>query len=146
MGRMPWVPKPLRELARDFDYIDSLPSADRDWLLRFADEYYGAVPQGISTPEQLAESDRSRTRLKSDLFAAGLRASGDAPDVPGQSSEPDAVLDSPRARELLAKLRAVRPVFDPKDGRRRARFPSALAERRFWSLREQLQTLIEEES
>lgn len=123
--------------------MHKLSTKEREWLTDFLDEHYGATPRGISTPEQVAETNRLRFRLSNDLFAAGLRSGSEPYGQRATPSTLDPALDSPKAQELLAKIRAVRPTFDAADGRKRARFASPMAERRFYRLRDQLRELLE---
>lgn len=145
MKRLPWMPRYCRELARDVIDPATLPPAEREYYLKFLAEYYGASAHGISAPEHIAESNRRRAwDQRQDLFSAGLRAPGEVPDVDGSVGGPSP-LDTPEAKALLAKIRAVRPEFDEKDGRRKAKFRSALAERRFYALQKQLKALLRRE-
>lgn len=144
MSRYRWVPRYMRDLARDVDYLDALPPEARAWMEDFLDEHYGATPHGIGTTEHLLEANRRSHAQRVDLFAAGLRASGGVPETLGGSVQPGpGGLDSPAAQELLRKLRELRPKFDETDGRRRARFSSPMAEGQFFKLRAQLKALLE---
>lgn len=141
--KLPWVPRYARDLARDVVDPETLPPEARDWYLSFLDEYYGATPHGISSPAQIAEANRRRAwDMRQDLFSAGLRASGDLPEFGVTVEYRVEALDAPEAQALLRKIRAVRPEFDATDGRRRARFKSPLAEKRFYALRKKLQEFL----
>lgn len=140
--RLPWVPRYCRDLARDVVELDRLPPAEREWYVKFLDEFYNASNHGISTPEQIAEANRRKFSMRDDLFAAGFRAAEDPPEVGTTAEHRPGALDTPKAKELLRKLREVRPVFVETDGRRRAQFASPLAERRFRTLQRQLQQLL----
>jgi hypothetical protein len=143
MSKRYWFPRYIRDQI-DVDYLDKLSAKDRDWMERFIDEYYGATNAGISSAEQIADSDRAKKRASRDLFASGLRADGD--QLASVASTPVSVseeLERPEVLAILEELRTLRPGFDDADGRRRARFVSPDAESRFHLLRQKLAVLLE---
>lgn len=142
MSKRYWFPRWMRDSV-DVDYMDKLPPAEREYMLRFLDEYYNADGKGISNTKQLQEADRAKKRARRDLFSSGLRADGD--HLSYVAAEPASVSEEMQRPEVLAileELRVLRPGFDDADGRKRARFASPTAERRFYALRERLAVLL----
>lgn len=142
------MPRPLRfprcvaDLAADFDYLDKLSPAEREWLDAFRDAYYNA--HGSDTGVDIHEADRVKKRLNRDLFVRGRPVSEIALGL--IASPPieidDASMQRPEVLVILEELRTLRPGFDDTDGRRRAQFATPEAKRRFYKLRGDLAALL----
>jgi hypothetical protein len=67
--------------AVDFDYIDRLSPADREWLGRFADAHYKADPRAMAgwDTEERRQAYRSKNSANRDLFANWDALPGDGP-------------------------------------------------------------------
>lgn len=150
--RLPWMPRYVRDLGRDCIDPDTLPDtpdpitgvSPRHYYLQFLSEFYNARPEGISSNEHIAEANRRKAwDMRQDLFSAGFRVSGEPPDISGDLEPAHEEMERPAVLAILTELRALRPMHDPKDGRRRPRFASQKAERRFYELRTRLTVLLE---
>lgn len=58
--------------AVDADYIDTLSETDRDWYLKFLDEYYNSTMKDEplhNTPELRSEAYAVNNRAREDLYS-----------------------------------------------------------------------------
>lgn len=146
MTKRYWFPRFVRDLV-DVDYLDKLSPEHRSYMQKFLDEFYNADGTGISSRAQIREADRAKKRARRDLYNYGLRADGDQlAHLASETGCDDADFKRPEVLAIMEELRVLRPGFDDADGRRRARFKSPAAERRFYELRTQLSVLLEKEN
>lgn len=137
------LPKPLRDLA-DADYLHKLTREERWLYLRFIGEYYNAhaSSEPLLPPEELAARNRWKQTALLDAFC---RSGELAPSDAVGEIIPDVQLESPKARELLAALRELRPEPPEGDRRRKPEFKTKLQKEMFDLLQRELKELLRED-